>query len=224
MGLIDGLQLSTAQRIMGQTQNQLTGVTHLDADHVQYTVPLAPELLRRSLSASTSTGLFLGIMENVHSGADDEACTFDPYIPDVFGAGVAQNGYPSPVPAGFDFWVINATLLRTSGAGSVTAVLRQRSDLGFAVGWGIDDVQAPVVGSTSAPVMCHWTGFDAVAAGTEPVGLETGTGKAYAIPLMTRIRRGMLLVLSTTSSAAVEVQAIITCGLFPEGLGQDVIG
>jgi len=224
MARIEGSQLLVAQQLLGLSSRQVAGLTDIDDGNVSYTVPLAPEMLRRSLSAVNSTGWFIGIMENDHAAADSEASTMDVYNPNSLGAGVAQGGYPSPVPEGFDVWILNATLQRITGASDLTGgVLRLRADANFGLGWGIDDVQAAVSDDT-APYLAHWDGFDSRAGGANPGGTETGTGRVSAIPINMRIRRGMLLVLSTTSAGSMNIHCSITCGLFPQGLGQDIIG
>jgi len=215
---IEGSQLDIIRKLFGTVRGP--GSTIIEDDQVIQTLPVVPEIVRRGNTPTGSAGLFMGVMHNVHSGADDERSTLNPYEPGAF----AANQFPAAISDAFDIWVLDAVLTRASGAGNADgAQLRlgaQGSEfLGFAVtdsalfiDSGLTTILAAFGGTTNADA----------AAGFE-LTPEVGTGKLIAT-VNRRIRRGMTMILDTTSSAAATFDLAMTLGLFPAGMGQDVLG
>lgn len=220
--LIDGDQLRTIPRLFGQVRLQgLSGATEIADTEVVQTLPVVPEILRRSLTPVESGGWFFGCFQNVHAAANDQQTIFDPYAAgaDRFGA------YPAQVDGNqLDFWILTATLVRSAGAGDLTGAQLRLGTLGtnFAQGFGRDDSGAPF-SSAGAPAICQWAGGinSDVNSGLE-TAVELGTGKAV-INLGLRIRQGLSLVFDTTSAAAVTFDLRLVVGLFAAGMGQDIL-
>ncbi len=218
--LIDGPQLRGIQRLLGLAQSQLTSITEIDTENLSQVISLTPDLLRRANVPQASTGLFMGVMENVHGAADDESSTIDPYAP---GAVIGVGGYPATVGDELDVWILSASLLRTSGAGDVNqATLRLGTGASSRfLGWGIDDLGAAVV-SEDAPLITAFAAFNAATGGAPAFAPEVGSGLAQARIAM-RIRRGFDIIFNSTSNGIVTCRLVMQIGLFPEGLGQDVL-
>jgi len=216
VSFIKGLQLRLVQKLYGIPPAQIRGVTELDTENAQQTIPLVPEILRRSdnILGLISGGWFEGVMENVHSGADDEVCSLNPYIPGA----AAGPGFPSPVPDGWDIWILGASLLAHSGAGSAVIILDINTG---ARGLGIDD-QGAAVTATPLIILQRWTSIVADVGGLTGYGIDA-QGKAWQ-PIGVRVPRGADMELRGTSDAAVSYRAAIIMGIFPEGMGQDVAG
>ena len=170
--------------------------------------------IRRGRTLSPSGGLFTAIMRNVHpSGASTITTVVDPF---VFGAPRAP--YPTPLPTRlFDLWLINATVERVSGTGTLVSVLSVLND-GAHLGWGIDNGGNPITGDTFFPV-AFWDSVATV--GTRVFGI-TEAGHSVVYPGL-RLRPGTDLVFISTSSATETDQCLLTLGLFPIGLGQDLL-
>jgi len=208
------------QRLIGSPS--LGAVTVLDDDSVIQTLPVVPEIARRGLSGPTG-GWFLGILENVHSGADEEASDIDPYNPGA----AAPGAWPDTVPNTFDVWLMGISGMRTSGAGALTmAVIGWNSENTQATfAWGKDDAGDPVAPSTPPQWLAR---FDSV---EENIGtllstaapLLTEQGLVYQ-PMSLRLPRSGVLTFFTESGGAAEFQAHFIMGLFPEGMGQDIHG
>jgi len=221
MAEVSGVQLALIQKLYGLSANQLAGVTQMDADNVQQVVPIVPEILRRSLNivGNNEGGLFQGVMENVHSAADSEVSTYRPYEGVVAGSTTIVGGapgFPLPVPTGWDLWLLGMSLSRTSGAGTVVAMLALNGDQ---LGWGIDDAGAAVTSTPNFHV-ARFTSIVADAAG-EAYGIDA-QGNPF-VNINKRLPRSMTLQLHSTSDAAATIQASLLMGIFPESMGQDVV-
>jgi len=221
---IEGDALALVQRWLDLPSSTLTGVTEFDDGNASQVLDVAPAI-RRGLTPVASSGLYIAVMENVHSGADSEASTVDPYN---LGSALVLGGYPAAVDASlFDVWLLEVSCVRTSGAADLlVGQLRLNTTAGIRnpQGWGIDDAGALVTG-TDGPVLAMWIGAVASSgSGSQACFVQAGTGKADAIRVNRRIRLGESLVFSTGSDAAMELQLIMTIGLFPAGLGQDILG
>jgi len=217
---ITGDQLRLIPKLFGLGGGQVSGATNIDGSDVTQVANVIPEILRRSMTAPSTGGFFVGLMENVHSGADDERSTIDPYNP---GAALARGGYPAAVPEGWDVWVLKASCLRTAGAGDNTGS-QLRLDTGgteFGLGWAVEDGGGIASLLTTAPLLVQWSNINVeTALGLDPC-LEIGTGLLYTEPKV-RVRRGYNLTFDSTSTAAITLQCVILLGLFPEGMGQDI--
>jgi len=210
-----GLLLRISQLIGGPP---VGGPTVLDDDSVSLTMPVLPEIARRSLIQGPLTGWYTSVMENVHSAADGELSSINPYEPGA--AAVAP--YPESVPDDFDVWLLKAFAQRSSGSGALTMGYLDMNPVTHQQGWGIDDAGAPVIDEPPV-VLARWDSVEAVvtvAGATEPAMTEAGD---TMVDVNIRIARGALLRFSTESAAAAEFQCLLLMGLFPSGLGQDVV-
>jgi len=175
------------------------------------------ELIRRGRTSAASTGWFRCIMENDHTVAGSLVTTIDPYAP----GDAAVAPYPSPVPRGFDFWVLSAALRRTAGAGTLDGAAFSFAPSASQLGWGIDDGDAAVTGVEDAP-LALFTGLNTTVASMAGIGVS-GDGSAV-VKVQLRVPPGItsLSFRSTVAGAAATLRLYLICALFPEGLGQDI--
>jgi len=190
------------------------GATSVDTDNISLTMPVIPELARRSIVAGPVEGWYTSIFENVHSAADGEVSTIDPYEP----GGAAVAPYPASVPRDQDVWLLKAYALRSVGTGGLTAGYLMMNPSPFQQGWGIDDQAAAVV-DTPPVVLARWDVIEATVGAEEPALTEQGE---CMVDIGIRIGRGATLRFDTESAAAAEFQCVMLMGLFPSTLGQDV--
>lgn len=187
----------------------------IDTGNASLTVPILPDLARYSLSGPDG-GFITGVMENVHSAADDERSQLDPYI-----AGAAALGsFPSPVPAGFDLWLLSASLTHSGGAAAVLVGALLAFNPGPERGWGIDDAGAQVT-ATPRINMVFWDTLNTDTAGTNGVGL-TEQGLPFT-KIGVRLPRGGNLIFDSTTAGATELSVIVIMQLVPSALGQDIV-
>jgi len=189
-----------------------------DERHAVQTIPLMPEIRRRSRGFAGVDNWLYGVLENVHSAADAEASTFVPYSP---GFGEIFNGYPAAMPEGYDLWLLSIYGRRSAGAGGLTA-----AGIGFlpgdrAQGWGIDDSGAGVETSVRVQLAMS-TALETGATAISTPPMIFGNGLTH-VDMRMRLPRGCDITFVTESAAAAEFQAIIVMGLFPMALGQDVL-
>jgi len=215
MPIIKNAILLPIQRLIGIAPAPTETV--VDTSSVSLTMPILPDMARRSLSSQPTGGFFIGVLENVHSAADDENSTIDPYNPgpDVFAP------YPALVDPGFDVWILKVGGERIAGAGTLDVGLLSLVNLIHTLGWGRDDAQDPV------PLVPNVTlaRFDAidevVGAAIEPFITEQGE---TAVDVSMRIPRGSRLRFhSTAGTASATFNMWFIVGLFPGGMGQDVV-
>ena len=214
---IDGPALKGVGDLLGLAGSAVSDVTEVDTRNLAQVLPVN-EYIRRGQTPVASTGMFRCVMENVHGAADSEASTVDPYTTEhVF------HGYPSPVPSTLDFWVLRLHVMRASGAGDLTmANLRTGpTNSNFMQGWGVDDGGA-AVSSTDGFLLWAGAAFNSTGGGNIPALAEIGTGKLTG-DIGHRVRRGSQLIFSSLSDGIVTARMILLCGLFPAGLGQDIL-
>jgi len=189
----------------------------LDEGNIALTLPIVPEIARRSQAIGNLTGWFFTILENVHSGADNEVNSVDPYEAGAF----ANPPFPGSVPIGYDLWVQGCALTESSGTPAVVgAIFSMNSQIRYQ-GIGRDDVGAAVVANVPLPLVA-WDGtFTAASYANGDPCTVVGTGRIWS-DVSVRVPRGAVLRLHTTSGAAGEFRLVILMGIFPAGLGQDV--
>jgi len=214
MAIIKNAILLPIQRLIGIAP--ASQETVLDTSSVSLTMPILPDMARRSLSSQPTGGLFFGVLENVHSGADDEISTVDPYNPgpDVIAP------YPSLVELSFDVWVLGVGGERISGAGALSIGLASIVSAVHTLGFGRDDSQAPVTRIPNLTI-ARFDSIDGVfGSAIEPFLTEAGDTM-----VQTRIRlpRGARLRFHSTSAGAATFSMWFLVGLFPAGMGQDVV-
>jgi len=189
----------------------------LDESNISLVLPIVPDIARRSQQIGPLGGWFQGVLENVHSGADGEASNMDPYNPGASAVGA----YPPVIPDGYDVWLMAVGGERSSGSGGLTGALMSMNPAPAAQGWGQDDQAAPVI----ATPRFYVARFDALSETVTVVANDpmiTEAGETF-VHVGLRIPRGGFIGFHSESAAAAEFQAIFIMGLFPAGLGQDVL-
>lgn len=214
MAIIKNAILLPIQRLIGIAP--ASQETVVDTSSVSLTFPIVPDIARRSLSSQPTGGWFQGVLENVHSSADDELSSIDPYL----AAADAVPPYPTAISNDFDVWILSIALRRSSGSGGLTGALISINPGPFQQCWGRDDSGAPVV--ATPPINLAF--FDSI---NEDTAVSTDPGVTVAgdtiVHANMRIARGTTILFNSTSAAAAEFQALFIIGLFPAGLGQDVV-
>jgi len=189
--------------------------TELDDQNLSMVLNIT-DALRRGRAGGVDDGYFFGLFLTVHTGAGVETATIDPYAPAALVPTVSP--YPAEVPAGLDLWVIGATGGRTAGAGDLVGGFLGVDTIARHLGWGVDEGGAAVSQLPLFPI-ARFASLD-----TAITGFATfldGQGNFWH-PIMMRIPRGQSLSFKSQADAAATFRCIITLGLFPEGLGQDL--
>jgi len=195
----------------------------LDDENISLVLPMVPEITRRSQAHGPTGGWFQGVLECVHSGADDERANINPY---EAGAS-AVPPYPAIIESEFDLWLLGASLIQSSGAAALTGGMLSINVPTHALGWGEDDVSAPVTDSPAIP-LALWDALDSTVnapVGGDLVALTVGAKLVWQ-PIGIRLPRGAgagAIALDTTSSGIATFQCLMLIGLFPAALGQDVV-
>lgn len=213
MKVVDSTALLDVNRALG-----LTGAgaakTQFEDGILQQGIDVGP-LIRRGRSLGDGRGIFYGVLQNVHTDAETLVSTMNPYNPAIGNI----NGYPAPLPVGFDIWLIGAAVDQVSGAGTLEAHLYIDPPSNMQ-GWGIDDSGVAVVTGGEFAI-ARW---DAVATATEEIGLQE-TGLPWA-RLGIRMMRGhqidATLRFSSVSSLTSTFNCFILLAVVPIALGQDV--
>lgn len=216
MAIVNNALLKTIQALIGIAP--AASPTVLDDDSISMVLPVLPDVARRGLSVGAG-GQFQAIMENVHSAADAESSVIDPYNADD----TAVPPFPAVVSRDFDIWLIRASMVRTSGAGTlVGGVLKFQAplDQSPSLGIGIDDAGAPVTNNTQQ-AFCHWDLLVSGITAVNAFGINAKSGQAEYI-LIARLPFGSKLHFHTEAgTASATFRLTMVLGLFPAGLGQD---
>jgi hypothetical protein len=216
-------------RILGLSGPGGEQYTTLDDGNVQQVLDIAA-IARRSLTQAGSAGIYQLTMHATHDAGSLSNMFLDPYN---FGASVTltsrTNSFPTPVPRGFDVWLIGASFSTdTNGTRLDWGQLSLQSPSSH---MALNIAQTNMGGETQETNDLAWTHlarWDTIHTDDMITGVvgrqlwETTNGRAY-VPFNMRLRRGQQLVAMNNSSSG-EVQSYLTCtlGLFPEGLGQDI--
>jgi len=211
---VESNALDNLARVLGIAG--VTGTTILDSGNLSQVLEVT-DIVRRSRTPGITTGWFYGLIRHVHAAAGLLNSTIDPYAPD----GASQVApFPRIVPPGFDVWLLNASVLRNSGAGTLDGAALFLDPSAAQQGWGIDDSGTAIVANDPYP-LARWTSLDTSMAGIDPFGIA-GDGGA-SVRINQRIARGTVIrFVSDVAAAAANVQCMMTMGLFVEGLGQDI--
>jgi len=204
---------STLQRLLGFPAQTLP--TAVDLEHISPTLPVVPHVVRRS--AGIRTGWYQGMLENVHSAGDAELSQINVYEP---GDSAIEPYPPSVDPDLYDIWLGGVSGNRSSGTGGLTGATASLATITGHAGWGQDDAAAAAVASFGM----HLAQFDAIStiSGLALDPMITEDGKLF-VKLGIRIPPGGTLQFHSVSVAAAEFQLSFLIGLFPAGLGQDVV-
>lgn len=175
------------------------------------------DLVRRGRTQAGTAGMYIGILENVHTDAETLESSIEPYLTPTG----AIPPYPSPMPAGFDIWLMAASVEQKSGAGTLSAALFVNPP-DATQGWGIDDSGVAVIGAIPPGPIAFW---DSVVTQTREFGLQE-SGEPWArigLRLIRPPRSNVEVRFSSTSTLTATFRCNILLGVFPIALGQDVL-
>ena len=214
MKTVDSDALGLVNRALGLTGAGAPLTEFLDGT-VDQTLDVQ-SLVRRGRTLGRSGGIFFGLLRNIHAGAGTLTSRFEPYV----GGTGAVLPYPSPVNIGFDLWVLAAITRQLSGTGTFTGALFLDPNTTI-LGWGVDDGGAAVSAAARMPLV-FW---DSVVTQTDEFGImEDGQPWGRIGIRLPRLNRNDVgLVFSSTASALATFDCFIVLGMFPIGLGQDVL-
>lgn len=210
--LIDSDALGELNRALGLT-GAGSQVTEL-MDGVVDQVMAINDVARRGRTLGPTSGFFTPTMRNVHTAADTEVTTVDPYN---VGATGAVAPYPAVMPLQFDVWLIGASVRQVSGSGTLNATLSISQGTRQA-GWGLDDSGSQIL--VSQPIrLAYWNTLVSVQTGFATL---QGSNGPHLNRLLRLNRFGCDLIFTTVSSATATFDCQLILGVFPAGLGQDI--
>lgn len=175
---------------------------------------------RRGRVPHGSGGIFRMSLRNIHAGAGVLVSNMVPYLA---GTGTIAP-FPSPVPRGFDLWLLGASAIQSADSGFAFAILSLSNTLR---GWGQDDNGAAIVSGLIEPLV-FWDGAVGIAGMSDALN-NINSGQMYhrinrRIP---REREGAAaadlttIFFETSASAASTIECNMAFGMFPITLGQD---
>lgn len=217
MALIAGGELSVVRQVLQTDVDPRSGGTDIDLKNLSQVLNVVPEVLRRSAPLTGIDGYFTGILQNVHSAADDEFSQIGPY---AVGETFRLNDYPSAIPDGWDVWLLGASGRRTSGSGSIVGQVSLQPP-GNVLGWGRDDAGAGTGLLDSHVFLGAITAIRDLGP-QDPCIWDNEPGGTF-LRIGMRIPRGGLLNFNSTSDAAVTVDMLFIMGMFPKAMGHDVL-
>lgn len=174
-----------------------------DDGTLQQVLDVAP-LIRRGRSVARSTGVWTGIMRVAATAGATNSDDLNPY---ALGT-QAKAAFPSPVPQGFDVWILD---VQAGGLQNVD--------------WAVASILYPAAAQafgTAAPInhaVAVWTGAPLV---TGLIFLTPALRFAAPVRVPPGAQISVEMKATGGGSGVVDVTWII--GLFPAGLGQDGVG
>jgi len=214
---IDSDALSQVQRQLG-ISGIGSGVAVLEDDELRQVLDVGAAV-RRGRADVANGGWFWGVLVNDHLGAGALTSFINPYEADGF----ELTSYPATIDVSrFDLWIIGASLRVSAGALTIT-----RASMFFgaplrSLAFGKDDMGAAVAPSGGGFAIAGWANqvFDDTT--LDWVGRRAGP--AAFQPINLRMPRGSNLVFDSKSPDISTYELSIMMGLFPIGLGNDVLG
>lgn len=179
--------------------------TELDDGNVSQVLDIE-HVIRRSLTPAASRGLFWFGFSNTHAGAGVISSTLNPFAVDV-----GANGFPTIIPPGFDFWHIYSHLRQVSGAIALSGATIEIIQQGVERGKGF--------AASSVSPLGIWTDIELLTG--ENYGI-TAQGETI-IRFPTRLRPGSIFRFLTNATGVAIYRGVTVVGLFPAGMGQDVV-
>ena len=216
-------------RMLGLSGSGGEQYTTLDDGNVQQVLEIGP-VARRSLTFAGEAGLYvIGMRSDADTVANIARNSVDPYN---FAAELTvsgpTNGYPVPVPRGYDVWIIRASAYSNTTAGhdwlqlNVQLPSSSMALYSYAADGG---AESQLTNDRSNVALCRW---DTILAGDTLTGSSAeyvwATENGTTSPEFgMRIPRGSRLDWITSAIATgTQAQCRVILGVFPEGLGQDV--
>lgn len=221
MKKVDSQALGTLNRTLGLAGSGASVTELLDGELIQQLD--ANPYIRRGMTLSNE-GVYTVALRTIDAvGGVATIAQINPYNPAVGNI----NGYPDFVDPSLDVWVLNAQVINIAGGFTATAALFVNYDA-RQQGLGIDSAGAAVVSSVQEVIM-FW---DLAKLQTFRFLVQDNGGVAGSfVPQIRpfRLARGFAapgtqLQFSCTASVAATWECQVLLGLFPAGLGQDVIG
>jgi len=194
LGLLGGTQVST----------------ELDENDLKQTFDVGSAVRRGRADVATG-GWFYGILEMVHAGSGTLTAEIDPYSP---GLGVVGS-YPLRVPNDFDVWIESYSIIQDSGVAAMSYGAARIAPAARAQGWGLDDSGAIEI----SPTIFGLGLFDSL----DAQGFGLTEGGEQLVKLGVRVPRGSTLSARTTVDGVTTLHAVFMLGLFPIGMGSDVV-
>jgi len=215
MSIITGDQLALIQKAFDLAASQMAGATNLDDGDVSQVLTVN-EFVRRSTVQNVNCGWWQGTLQNVHSGADTENSTINPYAPgaDAFAP------FPGVVPEGIDVWLCGITGARSSGVGGLVSGIASINPAPSSASWGRDDSGDPLASGGPRMVLAVFDNIVDTSLSQDP--METQAGLTYQ-PVGIRIPRDSTISFHSTSAAAAEFQMSFLLAVHPAAMGQDVV-
>lgn len=210
---VEGPALELVREVLGAV-GVGSQVTELPDGILSQVVDVAP-IMRRGRTIGGTEGVWSASIANVHGGAGEIATPIDPYA-----MATAANGYPNPVPKGFDVWILNAYGI-ASAAGVIAA--SPRSVLyaqlpGTTVAFGaVASIRLLRVfaGQTLMSGLISFLTTFAAASGLDSPDWPSSLFQPIRVP------RGSTIGWNSAAGAAGTLTAMMWLGLFPAALGQD---
>jgi len=175
-------------------------------------------LVRRGNVLGDSGGIFRVVLRNLHaSGASNEASSFQPYnttLADLIAP------WPTPMPAHFDLWLLNAMTRRHSGTGDALCSLTIQN---VRQGVGVDSAGTPIA-SNPQIVLAAWNTTVAqsnIYQTEQTTGGRTLQTIGFRIPRVNESATDVDIFFASQSTATSNWEVHMFIGMFPVGLGQD---
>lgn len=211
---IDSQALEIANKALGLT-GAGSRITELADGVVDQVLEVTP-IVRRSRTQGITTGIYTAVMRTDHTDAETVQAQLNPYrVPAIN----LTPPWPSPIPSSFDLWLLSAGVRRNAGGGTVSATLSvdyANSSQGF----GINDG-----GTAAQSTLPHRLAFwDAVITDVTVFAILAGSEQPNA-QIGLRLQQGIFteLVFRATSTLTSQWDCQLLLGIFPVGLGQDVL-
>lgn len=206
---IEGPGLEGLREAIGAT-GQGSQFTELPDGVVDQVLDVGP-IIRRGRTPAGSSGIFTAEIANVHVAGALVATEIDPYS-----AGSAVSGYPTPIPPGFDVWLLQSWAWFSSGAALIDAQLAvNQPATRFAFSGAAQAITQPIrsyhIATLSSLSIAGVTCYRSIGDGL------IGARHPYRIP-----RGATIQWVTNNAAAAANYRVDLLLGVFPAGFGQDV--
>jgi len=200
-------------QVLGQVAKSLglsgTGAarTEFEDGILQQSIDVGNLVRRGGVLAGGQDGIWQAALSNVHVGAGDVEAEKDFYN---LGAGTVFAGFPGNVGKEFDLWMVNASV-----ECSTTLI--------ESAGVFLTDLVA-IQGGAADQMLCAWDSRFSNLGGNGIWAVTGSGGLTNQILRPVRIPRGASVKLASTFTGAGTAFLRFSVGMFPAGMGQDVVG